>query len=216
MATTSINRDLPNTNIGVNNFIAYITGKIAAPGSGGNILSVDATDKVAGIGAEFVVLMGNSRVALSAQIDAKAPFITARDLDRQTLRLFHKTLISYIEFGWINVSKLALYGLGNRKMPLLDSNTDLVTWGDAFILGETNRIAGGGIPIPGFDLALMTTNHGSFTAKHYEYGGLKSAYKVTLGAMKIAMPAMKLLVLKLYNEIETVDRKSTRLNSSHL
>ncbi|MGE4287494.1 MAG: hypothetical protein AB7E36_02305 [Salinivirgaceae bacterium] len=123
-------------------------------------------------------------------------------------RLYVSHFIQVLNFaiirGELKPETRAIFGLDEdeRKLPLLNSEKDLIEWGDRLIKGEYTRLTSGQTPITNPTIARVKVHYEDFLKIHQSQKHLQETH--TKSAEKIVELRNKadLIIAQLWNEIE--------------
>jgi hypothetical protein len=143
--------------------------------------------------------------ALSAQAGITAQVITAKQAATWLVLDFIDALQNAIRRGAFDASVRALYDLPmeKRQRPKLQSEQDIITWGENIHDGETKRISLGGAPITFPSLAEVDAATQDFKTKNLQQSEKKYAYDNAQEAVQTENQKADKLILKCWNEIES-------------
>jgi hypothetical protein len=123
-------------------------------------------------------------------------------------RLYVSHFIQVLNFaiirGELKPETRAIFGLDEdeRKLPLLNSEKDLIEWGDRLIKGEYTRLTSGQTPITNPTIARVKVHYEDFLKIHQSQKYLQETH--TKSAEKIVELRNKAdqIIAQLWNEIE--------------
>lgn len=143
--------------------------------------------------------------ALSAQASITSQVITAKQAATWLVLDFMDALQNAIRRGAFDASVRVLYGLPmeKRQRPKLQSEQDIITWGEDIHDGETKRISLGGAPITFPSLAEVDAATLDFKTKNLQQSEKKYAYDTSQEAVQTENKKADKLILKCWNEIES-------------
>ena len=160
-------------------------------------LNADNTNLNGGIFAVTLAQSAEKRAMDTAEIN--------RGLITDEIGNFFKSLNIFIDRGTIPKAARADYTLaiGNKKSPLVDTDTKRLLWGQKIIDGDLIRVTEGGIAMANPTIIEFTAIFDAAKLALAALNTAKGAVGTKQAALKALMPEMKKLITKGWNEIET-------------
>lgn len=158
--------------------------------------------------------------ALSAQTTQTATVKPLRHAAKLWVSHGFQSIINATVRGALPSSMLGYYGLavGARRVPSMGSEQAILSAGVMLSNGEQARVAAGGVPISFPSLAEIDGHVDAFRQANLLQAQLKTAYDEAQEALANALADTDMLVLRLWNEIETAcdtgDKPSLRRKAS--
>ena len=142
--------------------------------------------------------------ALQAQVNVSSTVKEKRQIAEWFISDFFGALQSAIRRKTFNASVRAFYGLAvsDGKVPLLNSEADIIFWGDKAAVGEAARIAAGGAAITFPAIAEVNTAVTNFKNANLQQANAKEAFDAAQEALEADQAEADKLVLKMWNETE--------------
>jgi hypothetical protein len=131
--------------------------------------------------------------------------------DHQTLMRKAKLYISHfvqvvnmaIQRGELSPGILDYYRLeGNRKLPSLNTEQEIINWGKCIIDGETERIKKGMSPITNPTIAVVKVRFEKFYESCHNQKSLRQSNCRTLKELAEARPVADEIIVNVWNEVE--------------
>jgi len=89
-----------------------------------------------------------------------------------------------------------------RKLPVLNTEKDVIEWGERLIAGESKRIAEGQTPIINPTIARVKVHYEDFLRAHQNQKNLQNTNAKTLKKISELREKADKIIVKLWNEIE--------------
>ncbi len=165
-------------------------------------------------------LMDLLNTALSAQTTQTATVKPLRHSAKLWVSHGFQSIINATVRGALPSSVLGYYGLavGARRVPSMGSEQAILSAGVMLSTGEQARVAAGGVPISFPSLAEIDGHVDAFRQANLLQAQLKTAYDEAQEALANVLAETDMLVLRLWNEIETAcdtgDKPSLRRKAS--
>lgn len=156
------------------------------------------------------------QVALSAQSALTNQIKTAKQAAAWIVADFIDAMQNAVRRGKFDASVRGMYGLPvtHPLRPAIETEQQILSWGEQVHDGETARIAAGGAPITFPSLAEVDAAVTNFKNLNLQQAAAKSAYDNAQETLQNDNTEADKLILKLWNEIEaaydTGDKPSTR------
>ena len=141
---------------------------------------------------------------VSVQIKKGKDYKIAFDKAHLYVSHFIQVVFMTIERGELKEELLSYYGLENfeRKVPSLNSEKELLEWGNRIILGEQKRIQSGGSPIYNPSIALVKVKVENFNEAAIFQHNLKKNVARSHEKLKNLRKSTNDFISRLWNEIE--------------
>ncbi len=137
---------------------------------------------------------------------------TERNKDYHELQKKAKLYISHfiqvvymaIQRGEISASILDYYNLNgySRKLPPLNTEEEIIKWGEQIIGGETQRIRNGMSPITNPTIAVVKVRYEKFLEAYHNQKNLQTANNRALKELAEIRPEADDIILNVWNEVE--------------
>lgn len=156
------------------------------------------------------------QAALSAQSALTNQIKAAKQAAAFTVADFIDAMQNAVRRGKFDASVRGMYGLPvtHPQRPTIETEQQILDWGEQVHDGETTRVAAGGDPITFPSLAEVDAAVNNFKNLNLQQAAAKSAYDNAQETLQNDNIEADKLILKLWNEIEaaydTGDKPSTR------
>ncbi len=123
-------------------------------------------------------------------------------------RIYISHFIQVLNFaimrGEIKPETRALFGLeeDEKKLPQLNSEKDLIEWGEKLIAGEYERVIAGNAPITNPTIARVKVHYEDFLKVHQSQKHLQETYNKSTQKMNELRSKADAIIARLWNEIE--------------
>jgi hypothetical protein len=197
-------RRLPNTDVARLRAlkIAYIKGKEIPPFK---LAYSSATyTKVQSFLPQFEHALVVHKSAYTNQVAKSKDYITLMKKAKLYISHFIQVVNMAIQRGDLPVAVKAIYGLEDydNKVPQLNTESDLLKWGEAIINGEAERTRKGLPPVTNPTIALVKVRYENFKEAYNFQKTLQKNNNRTLQDLAKMRNDADLLIAKLWDEIE--------------
>jgi hypothetical protein len=201
-----LKRELPNTDERRALALKKAMQKIAISAPGDIVLTAQTQARLAITGPDFVSKLALRGQALGQQM-LKTP---VKNTEKKAAALHishfiqcHDNAALRGETGF-SQSDRTYFGLtgSNDKLPPLEADADVYTWGENLIDGEANRIADGRPAVPYPTIAAVATKYNAFKATFGQHNLLKKAFDDAQEAVEDMREDVDSLILRIWNEVE--------------
>ncbi|MCX6258192.1 MAG: hypothetical protein NTW49_09915 [Bacteroidia bacterium] len=144
------------------------------------------------------------KAAYSTQVEKNKDYLDLQKKARLYISHFLQVLNFSIARGELPPAALTFYGLGenNHKIPLLNSDPEIIKWGSLVVKGETERVGKGGNIITNPTSALVNVWYEKFCdAYHYQKNLQKNTSRALSRVSGLRSEADSIIV-KVWNEVE--------------
>ncbi len=144
------------------------------------------------------------KAALSRQIERNKDYHNLQKKARLYISHFIQVVNMSIQRGEISSSILDFYKLNghSRKLPPLNTDEEIISWGEKIIEGETERIRKGMNPITNPTIAVVKVRYEKFLEAYRNQKNLQQANNRALQELAEIRPQADDIILKVWNEVE--------------
>jgi hypothetical protein len=109
-----------------------------------------------------------------------------------------------IHRGELNQRMRRYFGLpeNESRIPALNTEKDIIKWGEQIIKGEANRVMDGGSPITNPTIALVKVRYETFLEKHHHQKTLQKNTERALENLTALRKEADDIILLIWNEVE--------------
>jgi len=144
------------------------------------------------------------RQSYSVQIKKNREFLSALKKARMYISHFIQVLNMAIIRGELQPSARGYFGLvGNEsRIPSLNTENDVIKWGELLINGEAKRILDGNTPVTNPTIALVRVRYETFLDKYHFQKTLQKNTARTWNKLTELRKEADLIILHIWNEVE--------------
>jgi hypothetical protein len=144
------------------------------------------------------------KAALNVQIERNRDYHTLQKKAKLYISHFIQVVNMSIQRGEISKSILDFYHLNGytRKLPPLNSEEEIVKWGEKLIEGETQRIRKGMSPITNPTIAVVKVRYEKFLEAYHNQKNLQQANTRALKELAEFRSVADDIILRTWNEVE--------------
>jgi hypothetical protein len=148
--------------------------------------------------------MLHQKEALSRQIERNRDYHTLQKKAKLYISHFIQVVNMSIQRGEISSSILDFYKLNghSRKLPALNTEEEIIRWGENIIEGETHRLQRGMSPITNPTIAVVKVRYEKFLEAYQNQKNLQQATNRALQELAELRPAADQIILNIWNEVE--------------
>ena len=142
--------------------------------------------------------------ALSRQIERNKDYHTLQKKARLYISHFIQVINMAIQRGEVSISILDYYKLNgySRKLPALNSEEEIIKWGEKIIDGETQRIRNGMSPVNNPTIAVVKVRYEKFQEAYRSQKNLQLSNNRALKDLADLRPTADDIILHVWNEVE--------------
>ncbi len=166
--------------------------------------SQNAFQKVISFLPGYEKTMLHQKTALSRQIDRNKEYHSLLKKAKLYISHFIQVINMAIQRGELSPAILANYRLNSysRKLPPLNTEDDIIKWGNNIIDGETERIRNGMSPITNPTIAVVKVRYEKFIEAYRSQKNLQTANNRALKELADLRPEADAIILQVWNEVE--------------
>lgn len=148
---------------------------------------------------------GEKDIALAAQCECTTEKNTAQKKLKKNIAHFITAFNNGVERGIFPKEHRAFYHLDieSNRVPKLGKESEITFRGGVLIAGDAARIAAGGVPMANPSIAEVQADYNNFVNLNVEQSTLKDAYDKAQEAVSGMRGEVKMLILKIWDEVET-------------
>jgi hypothetical protein len=151
----------------------------------------------------FEKLIKHKKSMIAKQIERNKEHQVLMRKARLYISHFVQVVNMAIQRGELSSRILEYYQLkGNRKLPSLNSEEEIIHWGQCIIDGETDRVRKGMSPITNPTIAVVKVRFEKFYESHHNQKGLRQSNCRILKELAEARPEADEIILSIWNEVE--------------
>ena len=152
----------------------------------------------------FEKTMLYQKTALANQIERNKEYHALMKKAKLYISHFIQVINMAIQRGELSQSILAHYRLNNyfKKLPPLNSEDEIIKWGNNIIEGETERIRNGMSPVTNPTIAVVKVRYEKFMDAYTNQKNLQIANNRALKELSDLRPIADSIILKIWNEVE--------------
>ncbi len=142
--------------------------------------------------------------ALTRQIERNKDYHDLQKKAKLYLSHFIQVIHMAIQRGEISASILDFHGLNDysKKLPPLNTEEDVINWGEKIIEGETQRIRRGMSPVTNPTIAVVKVRYEKFLEAYRYQKNLQVANNRALKELADIRPQADDIILQVWNEVE--------------
>ncbi len=197
-------RRLPNTDNARHKALlkAYQKGKETPPFK--LAFSQSTLQRVVSFLPGFEKQMLQQKAALSRQIERNKDYHDLQKKAKLYISHFIQIIHMAIQRGEISESILEFYGLGefSRKLPPLNTEEEIISWGEKIIEGETQRTRRGMSPVTNPTVAVVKVRYEKFLDAYRYQKNLQTANNRALKELADLRPDADEIIVRIWNEVE--------------
>ncbi|MFC2081349.1 hypothetical protein ACFLR8_03985 [Bacteroidota bacterium] len=197
-------RRLPNTDNARHKALlkAYQKGKETPPFK--LAFSQSTYQKVVSFLPNFEKKILQQKSALSRQIERSKDYHTLQKKARLYISHFIQVINMAIQRGEISSTILEYYKLNgySKKLPPLNTEDEIIKWGEKIIDGETQRIRTGMSPVTNPTIAVVKVRYEKFQEAYRNQKNLQVSNNRALKELAELRPAADDIILQVWNEVE--------------
>lgn len=201
----AITRKLPNTDFARNIALktAFTKKGLVAPAD--MAITPTTNTRLTATQPLFASKMDARANALQAQAASTALKIEAQATAKMYISHFIQVFNLGVERGLYPASARAFYKLdvNSNSVPPLDKESDVIYWGEQLNTGEAARVAAGGPEMQNPGIDLVNSMYDEFIIQNNLQSTLKDAYDKAQEEVSNMRPDVDLLILKIWDEVET-------------
>lgn len=200
----TITRRLPISNQGRYTALFVARNKKSTVSSSQNPLSADTSNRLETTFTEYnskLNLFNAAKVNYHLNTPLKE---AARQKTKQIISHYFQVLNFGVERGIVPAAHRGYYGIdkGDATVPSLNSDTEILYWGDKIIIGEAARINAGGIPMAWPSVEEVKTDFETFKNTFSTQSTLADELDVAEEQLNILNPAVDSLIKRIWAEVE--------------
>jgi hypothetical protein len=144
------------------------------------------------------------KAALSKQIERNKDYHTLQKKARLYISHFIQVVNMAIQRGEISSSILDFYKLNgySKKLPPLNTEEEIIKWGEKLIEGESERIRKGMSPITNPTIAVVKVRYEKFLESYQNQKNLQLSNNRALKELAEMRPEADDIILNIWNEVE--------------
>jgi len=197
-------RRLPNTDNARHKALlkAYQKGKETPPFK--LAFSQSAYQRVVSFLSSYEKTMLHQKSTLSHQTERNRDYHSLQKKARLYISHFVQVVNMAIQRGEISSSILDYYKLNgySKKLPPLNTEEEIMQWGEKIIYGETQRVQNGMSPITNPTIAVVKVRYEKFMEAYRNQKNLQKANSRALKELAELRPMADDIILQIWNEVE--------------
>lgn len=144
------------------------------------------------------------KVALSRQIERNKDYHTLQKKAKLYISHFIQVVNMAIQRGEISSSILDFYKLNGyaKKLPPLNTEEEIIKWGEKLIEGEMQRMRKGMSPITNPTIAVVKVRYEKFLEAYHNQKNLQQVNNRSLKELADLRPLADDIILQTWNEVE--------------
>ncbi|MCK4751528.1 MAG: hypothetical protein KAT15_30935, partial [Bacteroidales bacterium] len=148
--------------------------------------------------------MLHQKSALSRQIERNQDYCILQKKARLYISHFVQVINMAIQRGEIARSILDYYKLNgySKKLPPLNTEEEIIKWGEKIIDGETQRVRKGLSPITNPTIAVVKVRYEKFLEAYHNQKNLQLSNNRALRELAELRPMADDIILQIWNEVE--------------
>lgn len=201
----NITRRLPHSNITRIKAMNLATDKHNSMDAAKSALTPATAARLINDCTAFNKAMSDINTAEEKKATANANTIISRVLLRKNVSAYFNGINNAIKIGTIPGSARAFYGLdvGNKRLPVTNTDTKLLQWADKIISGDAKRVDDGGIAMANPSIAEFAAIYDAAKPLIIALSNAKSNLTNAHVLLNKQVPEVDKIILKTWNEIET-------------
>jgi hypothetical protein len=166
--------------------------------------SQNAYQKVLSFLPGYEKTMMHQKAALTRQIERNKEYHALLKKSKLYISHFIQVINMAIQRGELSSAILSHYGLNgySRKLPPLNTEDDIIKWGNKIIEGETERIRNGMSPVTNPTIAVVKVRYEKFMEAYKNQKNLQTANNRALKELAELRPEADAIILQVWNEVE--------------
>lgn len=204
--TMSLRRVLPNSNSSRYTAIEVAKRKAAHLAPDEDKPLTPATEsRLNSVGAQYLSVYEELTISLAKQAKATEAAVNSRNIVKTYISHFIQVFNFGIERNKYPLQDRSFYGLSmsGGSVPYLNSEADIVQWGNNIINGDAERIAAGGAPMSNPSVSEIKVVFEEMIQLIQTQSSLKNAYDKAQENVNGLNEAVDKLILRIWNEINT-------------
>jgi len=197
-------RRLPNTDNARHKALlkAYQKGKDTPPFK--LAFSQSTYQKIVSFLPGFEKKILHQKTALAKQIERNKDYHTLQKKAKLYISHFIQVVNMAIQRGEISGSILDFYKLNgySKKLPPLNTEEDVIKWGEKLIDGETQRVRKGMNPITNPTIAVVKVRYEKFLEAYHNQKNLQLSNNRALKELADLRPVADEIIVDVWNEVE--------------
>lgn len=197
-------RRLPNTDNARHKALlkAYQKGKDTPPFK--LAFSQSTYQKIVSFLPGFEKKILHQKTALSKQIERNKDYHSLQKKAKLYISHFIQVVNMAIQRGETSESILEFYKLNghSKKLPPLNTEEEVISWGEKLIEGETQRIRKGMSPVTNPTIAVVKVRYEKFLEAYRNQKNLQLANNRSLKELADKRPVADDIILQIWNEVE--------------
>lgn len=197
-------RRLPNTDIARYKALqtAYNLGKEIPPFK--LAFSQNAVQKVQSFLPSFEKAMTEAKQSYESQVEKNKDYITVMKKARLYLSHFTQVVNMAITRGELHTQERGFYGLNEneKKTPSLNTESEIIEWGEKIINGEKRRKYLGKSPVLNPNIALVQVHYEKFMDAYTFQKTLQKNHARFQENLVVLRPKADEIILQVWNEVE--------------
>jgi len=152
----------------------------------------------------FEKAVNEQKKAISTQADKNKDYLQAFKKAQMYISHFIQVVNMAIQRGEISSSILDYYKLNgySKKLPPLNSEEEIIKWGEKLIEGESQRIYKGMSPITNPTIAVVKVRYEKFLESYRYQKNLQQSNNRALKELADLRPEADDIILNIWNEVE--------------
>jgi len=144
------------------------------------------------------------KAGLNRQIERSKDYHTLQKKAKLYISHFIQVVNMAIQRGEISNSILDFYNLNGyiKRLPPLNSEEEIIKWGEKLIDGETQRIRRGMSPITNPTIAVVKVRYEKFLEAYHNQKNLQQANNRSLKELADSRPIADEIILQIWNQVE--------------
>ena len=163
------------------------------------------------VGEQYLAAYQEITLALARQLKANDSAVKSKALVKIYISHFIQVFNFGIERGNYSLQDRSFYGLSvsDGTVPVLNSETEIIQWGNNIINGDAERITAGGVPMANPSIEELMLRYYEMIQLIETRNRLENAYDMAQERLNSLNEVVDKLILRIWNEINTFydDRK---------
>lgn len=157
------------------------------------------------VGEQYLAAYQEITLALAKQLKANDLALKSKALVKTYISHFIQVFNLGIKRGNYSLEERSFYGLSvsDGTVPMLNSETEIIQWGNNIINGDTERIAAGGAPMVNPSIEELRLVYYEMVQLIETRNRLENAYDMAQERLNSLNEVVDKLILRIWNEINT-------------